>query len=213
MPDEHRAPPSLLTTAYWPPIHWFHLACRTPLVFMEACEHYQKGSIRNRCFVAGPNGLQRLSIPLLKGKHQQTPIRDVRISYSDAWQRLHWRSLTTAYGNAPFFEHYVDELAPFYHQKHHFLYDYNLECLHWLLRKLAIDLSVQETSAYAETAPGTVLDARPAAYPENLTVKTPRYGQVFEERHGFLPNLSVLDLLFCTGRQAGEIIANTQVAP
>ncbi|MBK6995246.1 MAG: WbqC family protein [Lewinellaceae bacterium] len=92
----------LLETQYLPSIAWCSAVWQEKLVALDAAEHYQKGSLRNRCHIAGPNGPQRLSIPLIKGKHQQTPIRGVRISYEIPWQRQHWRTIKTVYGNAPF---------------------------------------------------------------------------------------------------------------
>ena len=89
------------TLYYLPPVSWCAAAWNSEAIVVEACENYQKGSLRNRCFIAGPNGVQRLSIPLEKGKHRQMPIRDVRIAYDEPWQRQHWRSISTAYGNAP----------------------------------------------------------------------------------------------------------------
>ena len=119
--------------AYLPPVSWCSAFWNASQVVIEACEHYQKGSLRNRAYLAGPNGIQRLSIPLLKGKHQQTPIREVRISYHEQWQRQHWRTISTAYGNAPYFEHYAGELHRFYEKEYEFLFDYNLELLKFVL--------------------------------------------------------------------------------
>ncbi|MFZ4634641.1 MAG: WbqC family protein [Saprospiraceae bacterium] len=204
----------LLTTAYWPPIHWLAYALRAQHVFLEACEHYQKGSYRNRCHIAGPNGVHRLSIPLLKGKHQQTPIRDVRLSDAEHWQRLHWRSIATAYGNAPFFEHYEAELSVFYQKRYTFLFDFNLECLQWLAAQWNISVPIDFTETFElNSRPTGVLDARNALDLAHPTLHTPRYGQVFEDRHGFLPNLSALDLLLCSGKTGMTILENAYLEP
>ncbi len=123
----------LLSTAYLPSISWCVAFWNAEHVQLEACEHYQKGSLRNRAYIAGPNGLQLLSIPLLKGKHQQTPIREVRTANHEPWQRQHWRSIKTAYGNAPYFEHYADELAAYYEKPIQFLFDFNKDLIEFIL--------------------------------------------------------------------------------
>ena len=176
----------ILTTAYLPPVAWFVVIRDATEFALEAHENYQKGGWRNRCRIAGPNGVQLLSIPLEKGKHQQTPIRDVRISYAENWQKVHWRSIRTAYGNAPYFEHYEEDLARFFQTKADFLFDFNLGLIQFLLKKTGWIGSVIFTSGYQGQS----------ELPE-FTTKS--YPQVFEDRHGFLPGLSMLDALLCCG--------------
>ena len=207
----------VLSLPYLPPVSWCAAAWNNEDVYIEACENYQKGSLRNRCYIAGPNGSQRLSIPLAKGKHQQMPVREVRIAYNEPWQRQHWRAMRTAYGNAPFFEHYADELAPFYERRYEFLFDYNFDLLLFVLSKKlgwkGHAVMTQEWLPALKWAP--TADLREAisedsgGWPEWFLPA--RYPQVFEGRHGFLPNLSVLDLLFCCGKQAGEVLVKSYV--
>ena len=186
--------PPRVTLCYLPPVSWCAMAWNSAAVVIEAHEHYQKGSLRNRCYIAGPNGVQRLSIPLEKGKHQQMPICEVRIAYDEPWQRRHWRSIKTAYGNAPYFEHYADDLAPFYEKRYDFLFDYNLELLRLILQKKL-------------GWPGEIRLSEQYRAPDAFEGETSRrYPQVFEEKHGFLPDLSVLDLLFCCGKRGGEYL-------
>jgi hypothetical protein len=180
----------VLTTAYLPPVSWFGAIGEVSSFAVEAQESYQKGGWRNRCLIAGPNGVQMLSIPLEKGKHQQTPIRDVRIAYREDWPKNHWRSIRTAYGNAPYFEHYEGELVRFFEKKEVFLFDFNLALIHFLIKKIKWTGTVNRT----ETFQGAT------AMPE---IKMRPYPQVFEERHGFLPGLSMLDALLCCGPKAG----------
>ncbi len=210
--------PPLLELPYLPPVSWMTLVWPHPVIRLEACEHFQKGSYRNRCHIAGPNGLQRLSIPLVKGKHQQTPIREVRIAYEEPWQQVHWRSIRAGYGNAPFFEYYADELAPFFEKRYLFLFDLNLELLHFLLKKMGWRGEIRFTDSYVQPAHDPLHEKTgaidPADFRQLVSPKAPTppdqfrpapYPQVFSERHGFLADLSALDLLLCQGKQAVEI--------
>ncbi len=206
-----------LQTAYWPSIAWCSAAWLHTKVELEALAHYQKGTLSNRCHLVGPNGLQRLSIPLMKGKHQQTPITEVRIYNDEAWQRQHWRTIRTAYGSAPYFEHYVDELKAFYEKKYVFLFDFNTDLTDWVLRqKLGWEGSFTRSTVFE----------LPTLNQEPYNIKgdsigtkdlipnwffAARYGQVFQERHGFVPNLSVLDLLLCCGKQSVGILQKSFV--
>lgn len=205
----------LIELAYLPPVSWMALAWQSPALWLEACENFQKGSYRNRCLIAGPNGIQRLSIPLLKGKHQQTPVRDVRIAYKEPWQQVHWRSIQAAYGNAPFFEYYAEELQSFYQKDYSFLFDFNLELLHFLFQKTGRAYALRFTEQYDDITnlPDTVTDFRNTVSPKTPTppdwFRPVPYAQVFTERHGFLPDLSALDLLFCCGRQSGAVLSKS----
>ncbi|HLP94991.1 MAG TPA: WbqC family protein [Saprospiraceae bacterium] len=195
----------LLETQYFPAISWCMAVWQTQTVYLDAAEHYQKGGLRNKCFIAGPNGMQRLSIPLVKGKHQQTPIREVRISYEEPWQRQHWRSIQAAYGNAPYFDHYGADIERIILKKREFLFDLNQETMDYILtRKLGWqgDFVLEEQYYKPGTWPKG-LDGRIA------TSLTPLpYLQVFQEKHGFIPGLSILDLLFCCGKTGRELLGH-----
>ena len=199
----------LFETAYWPPVMWVTACLAHDRIAIEGHEHYQKGGWRNRCLIGGPNGAQRLSIPLEKGKHQQTPIQEVRIAYDSDWRRQHWRSIRTAYGNAPFFEHYEADLAHLYEQKPVFLFDFNLTLMQWLWRKIGWKGEVAISGQYHPL--GTwphgqdyrgAIPAEGQSLPEWFDPLP--YPQVFSERFGFQPNLSSLDLLMCQGRMMWE---------
>lgn len=204
----------LLPTAYLPSISWCAAFWNARQVWIDTGENYQKGSLRNRAYIAGPNGVQRLSIPLLKGKHQQLPIREVRIANHEPWQRQHWRTICTAYGNAPYFEHYAGALEHFYAREYEFLFDLNEALMRFvLLEKMGWKGSILADEA--EPLPrwldkaGDAFDRAPQAL-NNLPLLQSAaftfYPQVFQEKHGFIPDLSVLDLLFCCGKRGGEIL-------
>jgi hypothetical protein len=193
---------TLLYSAYFPPISWFSSLWQQSIAEIEACENYQKGGFRNRCHIAGHNGMQRLSVPLEKGKHQKTPIREVRISYTESWQRLHWRTIKTAYGNAPFFEHYEDELSVFFEKKYPFLFDLNLEIIHFFIKKWAWNGKITLSTEWQKTSDANM--GLSVLTPSNIPL--PAYAQVFQEKHGFLPNLSVIDLLLCCGKTGREYL-------
>ncbi|HMO39672.1 MAG TPA: WbqC family protein [Saprospiraceae bacterium] len=202
----------LIELQYLPPVQYFASLARAPVVLLEAHEHYQKASYRNRAHIAGANGVLRLSVPLEKGKNEQQPIREVRIAHHERWQALHWESIRSAYGNAPFFLHYADVLAPFYQQKYTWLWDWNFDLLQLLLSACQLQIEVQLSDAYYSTPPPHLLDLRNAIHPKTQrqqpepAFKPTRYPQVFEEKQGFLPNLSILDLLFCTGPETAPIL-------
>ena len=209
----------LIELQYLPPIQYFVKLIQLVDVRLEAHENYAKGTYRNRCHIAGANGLQRLSIPLKKGKNRQQPIREVAISYDQNWQSEHWHSIKSAYGNSPFFEYYADELRPFFKQKYELLWDWNKDLLDKMIALLGIDcvigLTTTYTAEFEEIPKLPILDHRNSIQPkesrhkEDFSMKNIEYGQVFIEKNGFLPNLSILDLLFCTGPGASEILRLT----
>jgi len=203
---------ALIELHYFPCVQYFTKFILFDKVYMEQHEHYVKGSYRNRCHIAGANRELRLSIPLQKGKNQQMPIQEVSISYEEPWQAQHWTTIYSAYGKAPYFEYYVDEFKPFFNQRYELLWDFNLQILQVCLNLLSLQTSLEGTTSYEVHTPLTVSDYRNVISPKLLRQKKDEtfmavtYPQVFEDRNGFLPNLSVLDLLFCAGPQAPLIL-------
>ena len=205
--------PILLELPYLPNVQFFTKFLQEGAVVLEQHEHYLKGSYRNRCHLAGSHGLLRLSVPLRKGKHEQLPIREVRIAYDEPWPHQHAETIRSAYGRSPYFEFYGPELLDFYQRPYDLLFDLNLDLLQFLLRALQIEWTPRFTDAYQPSPPAGWTDLRDAIHPKaHRQVKDPRfraakYPQVFAEKHGFLPNLSVIDLLFCAGPQARLVLA------
>lgn len=189
----------LLATATLPPVSWF-LALKDAAAFiLETQENYLRQTYRNRYNIVGPNGIQTLSIPVQNRHGEKMPIRDVRIDYREPWQRNHWRSITTAYRNSPYFIYLGDEFAPFYEKKAEFLFDLNLEFIQLIFRIMKKKTEIRFSDSFrvpGEYAP----DFRYTIHPKQPPVFTTReYRQVFHEKLGFYPDLSILDLLFNLG--------------
>ncbi|MCW3464321.1 WbqC family protein [Chitinophaga nivalis] len=195
----------LIESQYFPPIDVYKTLIKYDTLQIEKYEHYQKLSYRNRCYVAGPNGRMILSVPLSRGKNQRTVMKDVRISNEEQWQALHWKTLVSAYRRSPWFEYYEAELELLFQREFNFLLDWNLACLEWVHSKLGLQIPVTFTESYQQEVTG-VTDFREQVLPGTVAADAPEYTQVFQDRTGFIPGLSVLDLLFCEGKQSLEVI-------
>jgi WbqC-like protein family len=195
---------------YFPPVIFFVTLNKESYVYLDIYEVYRKMSFRNRCMIAGAQGIISLSVPLRNGRNQQLPVNEVLISETENWQVRHFKSIQSAYNRSPFFEYYQDELKGIYQKPFVRLKDWNLYCLNWLKEKLSWVAEIRLTEkAIPFNAPG-IDDRRNRVLPKNYKEWYPvKYRQVFEERTGFFPNLSVLDLLFNTGPEAGELLRNS----
>lgn len=175
---------------------------------LEAQEHYQKQSYRNRCYVLTANKTDILTVPVQQGTRHQ-PIRDLRIDTSQAWQMHHWRCLRAAYGKAPFFEYYAPDFEQVYQKHWTFLFDLNYELLTICLKLMGLRPSINLTEWYDKAAPVGLFDARSKVNPRNgpesyLFYRPVAYPQNFGQK--FVPNLSVIDLLFCQGPAATDVL-------
>lgn len=193
-----------LTSAYLAPVEYYSAMAKADTVFLEHCEFYEKQSYRNRCNIAGANGQLALTIPVEKSKGSRMLTRDVRISEHGDWQLQHWRSIESAYNSTPFFEYYKDDLIPFYEKDWTFLWDFNAEIQAKMLELLDLQVDIQLTKEYKVDFDENVLDARNSIHPkkETDTGSLKNYYQVFEQRFGFIPNLSSIDLLFNMGNES-----------
>ena len=201
---------TLIELHYLPSIQYFSKLLAYGRITIEQHENYQKGSYRNRCHLAGANGLQIMSIPLEKGKHQKLPIREVRIAYAQPWHKQHWRTIRSAYANAPFFPYYSEPIQALYEQRPELLFDFNRQLFELICSQLGLQVQISYSTGYREQTDATVEDLREMISPKrdrpDPDFRPVPYPQVFTEKHGFLPNLSILDLLFCTGPQAVQLL-------
>lgn len=202
----------LIELPYCPPVSFFVLYLHFETVCFDIWANYEKASYRNRCHIAGANGLLRMSIPLQRGKHQHRAFKEVLIHNESAWQVLHWTSICSAYRQSPYFEFFEDSLYPVFHQQQPKLFDFNLALFEWIIQQLRFEKKWACTRSYeSEPAPG-IMDLRNclAPNPEKSKIpfsfRLPVYHQVFDDRYDFLPDLSVLDLLFNEGPKAAPLI-------
>jgi len=220
----------LLSTTYFGPIQWYQKLCRYDRVLIEHHESYQKQTYRNRCLIATAQGVQALTVPVCHDErlsmkdekydypvngesmdsanhlfHLSPLISDLLVSDHGNWRHLHWQALQSAYGDSPFFEHYEDDLRPFFTERRwERLIDFNTDICLTMCRLLDIHPNLKTTENYSKNS--DFIDFRDAIRPKHPApdpdFQPRRYWQVFEQKHGFMPNLSILDLLFNMGPES-----------
>ncbi|MGN0068702.1 MAG: WbqC family protein [Prevotella sp.] len=207
---------ALLAATYFGPVQWYQKLNRFGQCLVEQYEHFVKQTYRNRCVIATANGAQTLSVPIEStgGKDGKVLMRDVRISDHGNWRHLHWNALLSAYGESPFFEFYADDIRPFFEKKWTFLLDFDMEITETLCNLLDVRPDIGLTGSFTPIKKQGEEDAGllPLAdFRETIRPKHPladsafqprAYYQVYARKHGFLPNMSVLDLLFNMGNEA-----------
>lgn len=202
---------ALLQTTYFGPIQWYQKLYRYDQTLIEQYDSYQKQTYRNRCVIATANGLQTLTVPVEHSVNSQElsanspKVKDLRISDHNQWRRIHWNALQSAYSESPFFDYYADDIRPFFEKRYEFLIDFNEAIRQTVCDLLDIHPNVSYTSDFS-LQPSAVDDYREvinAKHPQaDADFQPRRYWQVFEDRHGFQANLSILDLLFNMGNEA-----------
>lgn len=194
----------VLTSTYLGNIQFYSKLVHFSEIWIEQHCHYTKQTYRNRCKIATANGVMALSIPTIKPATEKCKTKDIRIDNSQHWQQIHWRALEAGYNSSPFFEYYKDDFAPFYTNKFEFLVDYTFQLQSLVIALLELDCKVQLTDAY--TIYDDALDYRDALSAkkeiEDNDFVISSYYQVFENKFGFIPNLSILDLLFNMGNES-----------
>lgn len=210
----------LLSTTYFGPVQWYQKLYRYDRVLIEQHESFQKQTYRNRCLIATTNGIQALTVPVAKDeklefRNEKPLISKLALSDHGNWRHLHWQALQSAYGESPFFEYYEDDIRPFFTQRYwELLIDFNEAICHKMCELLDIQPHIERTSSYIPNNAGdgvcnnetTLYDFREVIRPKHPLPDPDfhprRYYQVYEQKHGFLPNLSILDLLFNMGPES-----------
>lgn len=193
---------TLIHPTYFPSIAHFVAIANTDELVFETDDNFLKQTYRNRAYVYGANGKLTLNIPVIHSQKNRQKYRDVKIFNEEKWQSLHWKSLLSAYRTSPFFEYYEDELQPLFEKKTEFILDFNLKCFETITECLQLDVNTSKTETYKEATADTndfrFLVHAKKEQPQNFET----YTQVFSNKHGFIPNLSILDLLFNEGPNA-----------
>lgn len=208
---------ALLSTAYLAPVQYYTKFLVYKQIFIEAEENYQKQSYRNRCNILTANGILPLTIPVSKDM-PKVKTRDIRIDNALEWQKNHWTSIESAYSSSPFFEFYMDEFSVFYTKKFRFLLEFNLKLQDYILDQLEIKPNIFLTKKFIENGTPDYDDYRDSIHPKkrqqrkDKTFKPEFYYQVFQEKYGFISNLSIIDLLFNEGPNAENILKKS-IAP
>jgi hypothetical protein len=196
----------LLESQYLAPVQYYAKLVQYPKVYIEKHEHFIKSSYRNRCYLASPDGPLRLSVPLKHGKsNERKTITEVKIFHGNNWRHKHWQSLCSIYRTTPYFEFYEDRFEPFYEKEYEYLFDFNEDLLEFILSLLDIEVDIEYTKSFEKDPPDDIRDFRSGILPHTDKGKPdpdftpPRYKQIFEDRTGFLPNMSIVDLLYNKG--------------
>jgi len=200
----------LLYPTYFPSISHYAAMVQAEQVTFEMEDHFQKQTNRNRTYIYSPNGIQLLNIPIVHSKQNRQKTRDVQIESAFNWQKQHFKSLEAGYRSSPFFEYFEDDIQPLFQQNHNYLMDLNLAVFELVNNCLGIAISAEKTTEYFHENLAFVDFRELANGKKDMTVCEP-YTQVFGEKHGFINNLSILDLLFNEGRYALDYLKKVQL--
>lgn len=203
----------ILSTAYLAPVHYYARLYAAREAVVDVHEHYVKQTYRNRCCIATPQGPLALTVPVVRNKNSRGDICEVEVSSHGNWRHLHWNALVSAYESSPFFEYYADDFKRVLNTNFRLLTDLNRAFHELIVELLALDCRVRESTAYQIAAPGD-LDLREVISPKapsdaDAAFRPVPYYQVFAARTGFLPNLSIADLLFNMGPESRLILRDS----
>jgi len=201
----------LIHPGYFPSISHFVAMAQSDLVTFEMDDNFQKQTNRNRMYIYSPNGIQLLNIPVKHSKTAHQKTKDIQLETAFDWQKQHFKSLEAAYRSSPFFEYFEDNIVPIFEKKHKFLMDLNLQTMEIVSKCLRFEFDYNETTEYFHTIEDKT-DLRHLINGKKDTSIFEPYTQVFEEKNGFLNNLSILDLLFNEGRHALEYLKKQQLS-
>ncbi len=207
----------LLSSAYLAPVSYYAKLLAADAVFIEQYDHYQKQTYRNRCVIASPSGPLALSVPVAKPGNPKCYMRDIRISEHGNWRRMHWNALEAAYNNTPFFEYYKDDFRPFYEGRNYeFLMDFNEALCRLACSLIDMQPRMERTESYRPSSAPGEQDFRERIHPKmDFREVDPDfypcpYYQVFQQELGFLPDLSIVDLLFNMGPESLLVLQECQ---
>ena len=189
----------ILSSHYFPCVAYFACLINSNWSIIDFGEYFVKQSYRNRCLIYSANGALPLSIPLeKKGKTYMT---EVGIDTNSDWKTLHWRAISSAYNSSPFFEFYSDDLKKVFFTKYNSLIEFNTGLLTHICKEIGMSSKLKTNSTYIN-AEDRDTDLRSILNPKSkcdIAIELPRYIQIFEAKHGYIENLSILDLLFHEG--------------
>ncbi len=198
---------ALLYPTYFPTITSYVVMTQSDVVEFEVHDSYQKQTYRNRCYIYGANGKLSLNIPINFSQKNRQNTDNIKIDNTSKWQSIHWKSIESAYKTSPFFEFYEDEFTSLFNAKKNWLLDYNLECIAVINRCLGLEMKISKSEVFRKTTSHSdyrfLVNAR-----KEPQIQTTTYIQVFQEKHGFINNLSILDLLFNEGPNALTYLKN-----
>lgn len=203
---------SLLHPSYFPSISHYVAMEQADTILFEIEDNFQKQTNRNRAYIYSPNGLQLLNIPVKHSKESHQKTKEIVVDNDSDWQKQHFKSLETAYRSSPFFEFFEDDIRPFYEKKHKFLLDLNYESIAIVSKCLRKRVDFETTTVYLREVETTeIKDYRYLIDGKKDDSVINRYMQVFEDKHGFLNNLSILDLLFNEGKFTIDYLREQQL--
>lgn len=189
---------AIYSSLYLAPIAYYKCLLQQEEYVIEHYNHYEKKTFQNRCEILSSNGKIALSVPVEKSKTAKTSFKDIKIAYHTPWQKQHLRALVSSYQNSPFFEYYIDDFMPLYEQEFVYLLDFNMALHHKILELIGEDLPCHKSSSFESYSADH--DYRFNFHPKRfLDIELKSYIQVFSDKLGFYPNLSILDLLFNLG--------------
>lgn len=198
----------LIHPNYFPNIHQFTQIIKANNILFEVSDNYQKQTFRNRTYIYGANGKLGLFIPVIHTHKQRELFKDVKISYESNWMDLHLKSLQSAYRSSPYFEYFEDDFIKLYSEKEKFLVDFNIKCIKLISNLLDLDLDFKISNEYVENT-NDIIDLRDLSNArKEKKIETLKYIQVFESKHGYINNLSILDLIFSEGKNSVSLINN-----
>jgi len=190
---------TILHPTYFPNISHFKAIVNAENLVFEVEDNYQKQTYRNRTHIYGANGRLTLNVPVHHSHKNRTLYKDVKIANDIDWQLQHWKSLQSAYKTSPFFEFYEDEIAPLFHSSHKYLLEFNFKCLDLILDCMELELTFDVSKTYEKDI-YNYSDFRPLVNArKEIEILHEPYTQVFSNKHGYINNLSILDLLFNEG--------------